>query len=259
MLVRSSLHLLVRDCFFTLETQPGLRHKIVSGTIATNILRHDVVLMFVVVAANHTICNAYTTITTDICKGMAYLHANKPKPLLHRDLTSHNILLDRNLITKVADFGLSHVKQDASNKTYGIGQIPWMAPEGEHTLSSLLRAVSSCVSALCGRELTFPRVTRLVLEGDIYTEKADVYSFGCILYELWTGKEPHASMIDPVAFGEAVKQGYRPDVPACVPAGWRDLIYSCLNQDPGLRPHFKDVLQLLDGLHGIYHLPLLDQ
>jgi hypothetical protein len=38
--------------------------------------------------------------------------------------------LDRNLITKVADFGLSHVKQDASNKTYGIGQIPWMAPEG---------------------------------------------------------------------------------------------------------------------------------
>jgi serine/threonine protein kinase len=61
---------------------------------------------------------------------MAYLHANKPKPLLHRDLTSHNILLDRNLITKVADFGLSHVKQDASNKTYGIGQIPWMAPEG---------------------------------------------------------------------------------------------------------------------------------
>lgn len=67
----------------------------------------------------------------DICKGMAYLHANKPKPLLHRDLTSHNILLDRNLITKVADFGLSHVKEkDGSNKAYGIGQIPWMAPEG---------------------------------------------------------------------------------------------------------------------------------
>lgn len=178
-----SLHLLVRDCFFTLETQPGLRHKIVS----------------------------------DICKGMAYLHANKPKPLLHRDLTSHNILLDRNLITKVADFGLSHVKQDASNKTYGIGQIPWMAPE--------------------------------VLEGEIYTEKADVYSFGCILYELWTGKEPHASMIDPVAFGEAVKLGYRPDVPACVPLGWHDLIDSCLNQDPALRPHFRDILHLLDSLH----------
>jgi len=61
---------------------------------------------------------------------MAYLHANKPQPLLHRDLTSYNILLDSNLSSiKVADFGLSHVKQD-TEKTYGIGQTPWMAPEG---------------------------------------------------------------------------------------------------------------------------------
>ncbi len=78
---------------------------------------------------------------------MAYLHANKPKPLLHRDLTSHNILLDRNLITKVADFGLSHVKQDASNKTYGIGQIPWMAPEGVCRVSC--RVCVCCARVSC--------------------------------------------------------------------------------------------------------------
>ncbi len=37
--------------------------------------------------------------------------------------------LDGNMITKVADFGLSHVKQE-NNKAYGVGQIPWMAGEG---------------------------------------------------------------------------------------------------------------------------------
>ncbi len=33
----SSLHLMVRDCFFTLETQPGLRHKIVSGRLSRSL------------------------------------------------------------------------------------------------------------------------------------------------------------------------------------------------------------------------------
>lgn len=124
---------------------------------------------------------------------MAYLHANKPKPLLHRDLTSHNILLDSNLITKVADFGLSNVKQDASNKTYGIGQIPWMAPEG------------MMPNVFINSDHSSSFFQPAVLSGEAYTEKADVYSFGCILYELWTGHVPHAEMGDPVAFGEAIK------------------------------------------------------
>lgn len=44
------------------------------------------------------------TIATDVTKGMAYLH-NLPQPIIHRDLNSHNILLDENGHAVVADFG----------------------------------------------------------------------------------------------------------------------------------------------------------
>lgn len=44
------------------------------------------------------------TVATDVAKGMAYLH-NLPQPIIHRDLNSHNILLDENGHAVVADFG----------------------------------------------------------------------------------------------------------------------------------------------------------
>ena len=44
------------------------------------------------------------TIASDVARGMAYLH-NLPQPIIHRDLNSHNILLDENGHAVVADFG----------------------------------------------------------------------------------------------------------------------------------------------------------
>ncbi|KAB2014841.1 hypothetical protein ES319_D09G255500v1 [Gossypium barbadense] len=65
----------------------------------------------------------------DVARGMNYLHHCNP-PIIHRDLKSSNLLVDKNWIVKVGDFGLSRLK----HKTYlttktGKGTPQWMAPE----------------------------------------------------------------------------------------------------------------------------------
>eukprot|EP01087_Luapelamoeba_hula_P023026 TRINITY_DN8403_c0_g1_i2.p1 TRINITY_DN8403_c0_g1~~TRINITY_DN8403_c0_g1_i2.p1 ORF type:complete len:268 (-),score=42.55 TRINITY_DN8403_c0_g1_i2:50-853(-) len=123
------------------------------------------------------------------------------------------------MITKVADFGLSHVKQETGNKRYAVGQIPWMAPE-------------------------------VLKDEALYTEAADVYSFGCVLYELWTGKEPHWGY-EPSKYGALVQEGYRPDLPFTVPARWKELIQRCMHQEAAERMPFREILEYLDSMSDI--------
>ncbi|CAN6467949.1 unnamed protein product [Victoria cruziana] len=94
----------------------------------------------------------------DIARGMNYLHHCNP-PIIHRDLKSSNLLVDRNWTVKVGDFGLSRLKRETYLTTRsGKGTPQWMAPE--------------------------------VLRNEPSDEKADVYSYGVILWELVTEKIP---------------------------------------------------------------------
>ena len=83
----------------------------------------------------------------DTAKGMNYLH-DRPTPILHRDLKSLNLLFDENRRMKLADFGWTKGLQNYM--TGKIGTYQWMAPE--------------------------------VVSSHQYTEKADVFSFGIILW-----------------------------------------------------------------------------
>eukprot|EP01119_Soliformovum_irregulare_P002835 TRINITY_DN13093_c0_g1_i1.p1 TRINITY_DN13093_c0_g1~~TRINITY_DN13093_c0_g1_i1.p1 ORF type:complete len:675 (+),score=159.41 TRINITY_DN13093_c0_g1_i1:188-2212(+) len=170
-LVGGSLSNLIHHSFITLEKAPNIRSRIIG----------------------------------DILKGMTYLHHLH---ILHRDLTPKNLLLDSNMNCKVADFGLSRVREESGEMTTSMGCLPYQAPE--------------------------------VFRGEQYSESADVFSFGIVLYELISGSEPHKG-VQALKFANMVAyEGYRPTVPAG--NRWESTITQCLQEEPASRPSFKELL-----------------
>lgn len=148
----------------------------------------------------------------DIGAGLVYLHANK---ILHKDLKSHNILLDHNLKAKITDFGLSRIKE-TTGKTFtysGGGTLPWMAPE------------------LFDREV-------------IKTKAVDVYAYGVVLWEIASREEPWKDL-----GGQRIMiqifQGNREEIPEDCPQDYAKVIQSCWKQKPEDRLSAFAALQAL--------------
>eukprot|EP00002_Diphylleia_rotans_P016600 TRINITY_DN322_c0_g2_i1.p1 TRINITY_DN322_c0_g2~~TRINITY_DN322_c0_g2_i1.p1 ORF type:complete len:2542 (+),score=316.64 TRINITY_DN322_c0_g2_i1:99-7724(+) len=151
----------------------------------------------------------------DIAKGMQYLHLSNP-PILHRDLKSLNILRDERWHLKVSDFGLTIAQKKDQLLSYG-GSLLWMAPE--------------------------------VIEGNEYRLPADVYSYGVIMWEIMTRKEPYYEVENPISVAVQVsKDGLRPSFTADIPVSIRDIIERCWTQDPMCRPSFTQLLRDLSML-----------
>lgn len=96
---------------------------------------------------------------------------------MHRDLKSHNLLVDNNWNVKVADFGLSRTQSLTMMTAAGTPQ--WSAPE--------------------------------VIRQDYYTEKADVFSFGVIIFELLSKEIPYINMGPLSAAHQVAYEGLRFD------------------------------------------------
>jgi len=75
---------------------------------------------------------SFIEIAIQIAEGLCYLHDRQPKPLVHRDVKSANILLDRQFQVRIGDFGLARLAraEEASTHTCNIiGTSVYMAPE----------------------------------------------------------------------------------------------------------------------------------
>lgn len=173
-------------------------------------------------------------IMLDIAAGMKYLHSQRPC-ILHRDLKSSNILLmqpvrslEQMPFAKVADFGLARTAGGGSMwaMTKGVGTWRWMAPE----------------------------VFELH-DNDAYDERADVFSFAMVMYEVLFRKMPYIERFpedsnDP-RIGMHVCMGLRPSTDGMspdFPPQLLELVQQAWSGTPAERPTFTELEEALKAL-----------
>jgi serine/threonine protein kinase len=155
-----------------------------------------------------------TLIALDVVEALVYLHSFDPL-IIHRDLKSKNVLMAEDWTAKLGDFGISRIASEET-MTGGMGTTAWIAPE--------------------------------VLQGERYSEKADIYSFGIVLSELDTCGHPYNSnraeddsLTDPKIAVLVSTDAIKPTIEDDCPPAIRDVILSCVEFDPAKRPNAMDL------------------
>ena len=90
-----------------------------------------------------------------------------------------------------------------------------------------------------------------VLENEPYSEKADVYSYGIVLWEILAREPPFATYKPLQIAQKVVKEGERPPeskIPKDCPPELIVIMKACWDQDPNKRPPFELIIQALNGL-----------
>ncbi|KAH6754752.1 hypothetical protein C2S53_020636 [Perilla frutescens var. hirtella] len=152
----------------------------------------------------------------DVARGMNYLHHRNP-PIVHRDLKSSNLLVDKSWNVKVGDFGLSKLKYATFlTARSGRGTPQWMAPE--------------------------------VLRNEPSTEKSDVFSFGVILWELMTECIPWSNMNAIQVVGVVGFMDRKLEIPSTIDPQVSSIISECWRSIPEDRPSFKDIIHKMASL-----------
>ncbi|XP_058881825.1 mitogen-activated protein kinase kinase kinase 7 isoform X3 [Acipenser ruthenus] len=149
-------------------------------------------------------------------QGVSYLHGMKPKALIHRDLKPPNLLLVAGgTVLKICDFGTACDIQ--THMTNNKGSAAWMAPE--------------------------------VFEGNNYSEKCDVFSWGIILWEVITRRKPFDEIGGPAfRIMWAVHNGTRPPLIKNLPKPIESLMTRCWSKDPSQRPSMEEIVKIMTHL-----------
>ncbi|KAM3283177.1 hypothetical protein P3S67_026822 [Capsicum chacoense] len=175
------------------------------GTLRSHLLKNSII-------GRRLSLNAVTKLALDVARGLSYLHSKK---VVHRDVKTTNLVLDKEGRVKIIDFGVSRVEASCpTNMSAETGTIGYMAPE--------------------------------VLIGLPYDHKCDVYSFGICLWEIYScsipysGQSPHAC--------SAMYKSRRPEIPNTWPSSLADIMKQCWDDDPKKRPEMQEVVLMLEAI-----------
>ncbi|XP_063040127.1 fibroblast growth factor receptor 3 isoform X4 [Engraulis encrasicolus] len=148
-----------------------------------------------------------------VARGMEYLASQKVK-CIHRDLAARNVLVTEDNVMKIADFGLArdvHNIDYYKKTTNGRLPVKWMAPEA-----------------------LFDRV---------YTHQSDVWSYGVLLWEIFTlGGSPYPGIPVEELF-KLLKEGHRMDKPANCTHELYMIMRECWHAVPSQRPTFRQLVE----------------
>jgi len=150
-------------------------------------------------------------ILVDVARGMGHLHSLR---VIHRDLKSSNLLLADDFSIRIADFGLSKEMYDTCAQTR-VGTLQWVAPE--------------------------------VLRGEKYSTKADLWSYGVVMWEVVTAKIPFDGMNRAELARKVAIDGMRLPPPKSAPIQLLRVMAS-LWRKPAQRPDFGAVLKALEQM-----------
>ncbi|HMA54437.1 MAG TPA: protein kinase, partial [Acidobacteriota bacterium] len=153
-----------------------------------------------------------------VCDGLAEAHR---LGIVHRDLKSSNIMIDREGRARILDFGIALAAGSKGLTDRGalVGTPEYMAPEQ--------------------------------VEGETVDERADIYSLGVILFEMSTGRVPFEGLT-PLSVALQHRSARPPDprtLNGQTPIGLSGIIARCLEKDPASR--YQKIEDLAAALHGI--------
>ncbi|XP_034972199.2 receptor-type tyrosine-protein kinase FLT3 isoform X1 [Zootoca vivipara] len=149
-----------------------------------------------------------------VAKGMEFLES---KSCVHRDLAARNILVTHGKVAKICDFGLARdIENDSNYVVRGNACLPvkWMSPES-------------------------------LFQG-IYTIKSDVWSYGILLWEIFSlGVNPYPGIQVDANFYKLIQSGFKMDCPFYATEEIYLMLCSCWALDSKKRPSFSQLLSLL--------------
>lgn len=143
-------------------------------------------------------------ISLDVCAALNYLHQFKPEPILHRDVSSANVLLNpsgpQNWVAKLSDFGSANFLHHVSPTSVGPGAFVYAAPESNKPME--------------------------------HSPAMDVYSFGVLLMEM--------SLHQPASLTATERDQQARNIKTPV---FKALVQKCLQHEKDKRPNIVGVIQ----------------